>query len=311
MDQSISDAYSNLINTIENTNATVDQYNKAVGVLLDIRNGLIPNGSTFTTTKNNVEFLALGAKTAEELKYGKLSNALGRLGEEMSSLSGAAIAGALLDEVKESFKNHDITFSANYENVGAKRQGTYRNQTDNKLTISFKLNPKAGSGEKAGELNFNFNISDKANKQLSNMSKKRKATGSLTFRSSTVANTTKDLDKKAVYNTISYHRTGKYKFSIMNSDIGQSLRRYIGYKMLIDMLIGSRNHEDEIDFTVYGNKIIPENRVVEKLLSAKNQNYQRYMAEVEYWQLRSATNTKEAEEMIPKLSTRIKESISF
>jgi hypothetical protein len=71
----------------------------------------------------------------------------------------------------------------------------------------------------------------------------KKATGSLKFRDSTVAATTKDLDNiKAKYNTISYHwivNNGN-RVSGMWFPAGEALQSYIGYKLLIDMLLGSK-----------------------------------------------------------------------
>ena len=230
------------------------------------------NGAQFSINLNGSDALNLieAAKNGVPETKGTLSNMLGYTGEGVSSLAGAAIANAVLEEFanqlgsKSKIENVQVT----YTNLGEKRDGGYRFQTDNQLQLSFDVYTDG----QASKVELIYNISDKANNYLSKLSSRRKATRNLTFRSSTVLRQSDDLndedEKNALYNTISYHkdRFGNRYTAMPSSSAAIALRSYMGYKMLLQMFIDSQDHEDEINFTVYGNKIIPEHNVLSKLL---------------------------------------------
>ena len=270
------------------------------------------SGQTFTVKGKDIPSFEEAIQRGY-LKKGKISNLIGRLGQHTSSLAGAAITNNLISQLTDSLNidSSSMRVIASYEDVGDIREGQYRYQTDNKLAIKVLIDGKNG-----GEINFSFNISDKANKELAHLTSK-KTTGNLKFRDSTVAATTKDLDNiKAKYNTLSYHWIidNGSRMSGMWFPAGEALRSYIGYKLLIDMLLGSEQHNDEINFTVYGSKIIPEHNVATKLLSMKKSGRYRYQAEISYWDLledgKSAVkNETEAMNVIDKMRTSIRASI--
>ena len=309
-DVDISSLYGAIIQDGEDLGTRGDKYTEALGNLMQIKSGLM-SGQKFTVKGGDVPSFEKAVQSGM-LEKGKISNLIGRLGQHTSSLAGAAITNSLVSELAKSLNisSSSMQVTATYEDTGDIREGQYRYQTDNKLSIKVSI-----GGENGGELDFSFNISDKANKELAKLSTK-KTTGGLKFRDSTVAATTKDLDPRAKYNTISYHwiTDEDKRFSGMWFPAGESLRSYVGYKMLIDMLIGSSEHNDEIDFTVYGSKIIPEHNVATKLLSQKQSGRYRYQAEIAYYKLLNGSESAVKSEMevisvIDKMRTSIRASL--
>ena len=307
-DEVISNLYSSIINIADDLGDNGDKYTESLGNLLQIKNGLM-SGQSFTIMGKDIpEF----SKIIKEGMYqkGRISNLIGNLGQHTSALAGAAIANSLVEELAKQLNLDSslLKISAIYEDTGDVRKGKYRYQTDNKLSIKILI-------DQGAELNFSFNISDKANKELAKL-KNKKTTGLLKFRDSTVAATTKDLNPKEKYNTISYHWIidNDNRMSGMWFPAGEALRSYVGYKMLIDMFIKSSQNLDEIDFTVYGSKIIPENNVATKLLSQKESGRFRYAADISYYQLLKDSNSAvkselEAIQVIDRMRTTIRASL--
>ncbi len=232
---------------------------------------------------------------------GGISNTLGDVGEGISALAGRAITEALIEQFEKQLNSTNAInkkgVKAVYQNKGQVRSKNYRSQTDNELQISFSLNPEVINGEVAN-LNFTYKISDKANSALAELTDKTKTTDKINIRNSSVGHLLKNnpQGKEAIYNTISYHKDlNGNRYPGIKSKGGNALRAYAGYKLLLDTFIESQKHDDEINFTVYGNKIIPENTVVQHMLEktriqqlktggTRGGNY-RYMAEIRYWML--------------------------
>lgn len=309
----ISSLYTAVVTTGEELGRRSEMYTQALGNLSQIKQGLM-DGKSFTIKGGEIPTFAQAVERGM-MEKGKMSNLIGRLGQHTSSVAGAAITNSLLSQLskKLNVSTSDMKVVATYEDTGDIRKGQYRYQTDNKLSISVDID---GTGQNI--LEFSFNISDKANKDLAKIATK-KTTGNLKFRDSTVAATTRDLDdQRAKYNTISYHyiTDENKRFSGMWFPAGEALRSYVGYKMLIDMLIGSTEFNDEIDFTVYGGRIIPEHNVAAKLLSQKQSGRYRYQAEIAYYKLLNGNESavqseNEAMDVIDKMRTSIRASINF
>lgn len=313
VNQNLESLYSAVKSTATKAGFLSDQYVNSLGALLKIKNGL-SEGYTYSVKSKDISFIE--QKLADgNIAVGQLSNLIGDLGQHTSSLAGAAITNAVVSQLCDQLNvsSDSMAIKASYLETGEQKRGTYRLQTDNALSISIMIDGMEG------ELNFSFNISDKANLRLGNLTKK-KTTGSLKFRDSTVQATTTDLMEAAKYNTISYHWLAdtQKRVSGMWSKSGNSLQHYIGYKMLRDMLLLSKEYEDSIDFTVYGGTIIPEETVIEKLLSKKrgsNDNYQ-YQANIAYYKLLNGTKSavsseEEAIKVINKMKVTIRASLNL
>ena len=120
------------------------------------------SGQKFTVKGGDVPSFEKAVQSGM-LEKGKISNLIGRLGQHTSSLAGAAITNSLVSELAKSLNisSSSMQVTATYEDTGDIREGQYRYQTDNKLSIKVSI-----GGENGGELDFSFNISDKANKEL-------------------------------------------------------------------------------------------------------------------------------------------------
>ena len=286
--------------------------------LLAIRKKALPKGTTIAIKNQDGKRISQTALFVKAFKYNDLPNMLGRLGEATSSLAGAAISNALLKEVEKSFKEiKNVKIS--YSNLGdaVKEKTRYRSQTDNLLTITFDGVNDTGNIE---NMKFNLNISDKANKKLNTLNnKRRRATNSLKFRSSTVNHLSKDLEKSILYNTFSFHygKNGRYSFISDNKEIRNSLADYYGVQLLKDMFLKSKEYNDEIDFTVYGDRIIPEDKVLNKLLSSTSTGNPNYRADIDYFDKlvkdeKSLVKTvEEAEDVIAGIPVYIKASLAI
>ena len=319
VNRAISDIYSQTINAVngELSKYNADKYKGAVDFLIGVQAGLM-NGAQFSIDLNGSDALNLieAAKNGVPETKGTLSNMLGYTGEGVSSLAGAAIANAVLEQFANQLSGSKIgNVQATYTNLGEKKVEGYRFQTDNQLQLSFDVYTNG----QTSKVELIYNISDKANNYLSNLSNRRKATRNLTFRSSTVLKQSEDLDKEALYNTISYHKDisgNRYTAMPSHYPAATALRSYMGYRMLLQMFIESKEHGDEINFTVYGNRIIPEHNVLSKLLTSKDVNHFRYIADISYYDLldgdKSAVSSEqEAESVINKMRVTIGESISI
>lgn len=285
--------------------------------LLAIRRKALPKGTTIAIKNQDGKRISQTALFVNAFKYNDLSNILGRLGEATSSLAGAAISNALLKDVEKNFKEiKNVKIS--YSNLGdAIKENRYRSQTDNLLTITFDGVNNTGNIE---NMKFNLNISDKANATLNNLnSKRRRATNPLKFRSSTINSLSKDLEKSILYNTFSFHygKSGRYSFISDNKEIRNSLADYYGVQLLKDMFLKSKEYNDEIDFTVYGDRIIPENKVLNKLLSSTSTDNPNYRAHMDYSNKlikdeKSLVKTvEEAEHVIAGIPVYIKASLAI
>ena len=313
VEQELEGLYQAVSSSMESVGQASDQYANSLNNLLIIKNEMA-EGMTYTI-ENYSDIPSFEKIIANGMtQKGKLSNLIGILGQQTSSLAGAAIAQTVVKELSEqlNISSDKMTISSQYTEKGNERIGSYRLQTDNALDISISIDGVEGV------LNLSFNISDKANLGLGKLTKK-KTTGSLKFRDSTVAVTTSDLNDIDKYNTISYHWIGEKnrRVSGMWTQAGNIMRHYVGYRMLCDMVIKSQEFNDSIDFTVYGGNIIPEESVIEKLLSIRNsgKNYQ-YAADIEYYKLVSGNQSvvsseKEAIKAINKLRTSIRTSLQI
>lgn len=314
LEDNISALYSTVINNSQSVLKATSQYGSAVGNLLAIRNGLIPEGSTFEVNAADQFSLDNAMQQGEMLMTGGISNTLGKLGEAVSSLAGAAASQVVFNELTSQLSSsQNISLKSSYTNVGSEFINGTRRMTDNQLSIEVFSN-----GVSTG-VTLNFNFSDKANKGLAKLSPKRKSTQQITVRSSTVAALSDELDRESYYNTISYHLNefGK-KISGMHSGAGVALSNYYGYKLMIDAFI-ERNKDDKIDFVVYGNRIIPESRMVNELLKLKqnsNKNF-KYQAQIRYYMLvdknnkSNVRNADEAERVIDKMAVQLRSNFAL
>ena len=291
-----------------------EAFSEKASALLAIQQGLVPDGTNFTVNSKEVLNLEQAAIGAAQKKYNSISNLLGYVGEGVSSMAGAAITNVVIEQLQKQLGGTaKVTAEAIYENTGANFTKTYRSQTDNRLTLAVKITPNDGGN--VATFNLTYNISDKATKRLGKLSKQTKTTGKLKIRNSRVSVFLNALRKDAVYNTISYHKDkhGNKYTAMPGESVALALRRYMGYKMLIDTFIESKAHNDEISFTVYGNKIIHESSVLEKLLSSNKNGKERYLAEIRYYQLkdRKIRGVNHAESIINTMPVEMSGSFDF
>ena len=337
----ISNLYEQTLGAINSSQEVESEiYQSAASRILQGIQGGLAEGETFTIDLNSSTALDL-EKAATQIPIhvrGNLSNTLGDVGEGVSALAGRALVDSLIEEFEKQLGEGTVnksTIKAKYTNKGAQRVKSYRSQTDNELRINFELNPEKTNGGNVARLEFVYNISDKANKALAKLTEKTKNTDSLKIRNSTVGHLLKDngnFGKGAIYNTISYHRKNpdSPRYSGMQSKAGKALRAYAGYKLLLETFLESKKHKDEINFTVYGNKIIPENSVVQTMLEKtavqyltkggiRGGNYS-FFAEIRYYQLVSTKNgnqvsnvnsIEEAEKLIRSMPVEIKGTFQF
>lgn len=336
----IATIYKQTLNAISNAEQTSNQayQTAAANILRGIQSGQA-EGKKFTVDLNSSTALNL-AQAAQSLSIhtrGGISNTLGDVGEGVSALAGSAIVDALIEQLESQLQCPGAvdrtTVKAVYKNKGATFDKNYRSQTDNELSISFALNPELTGGQVA-VLNFSYNISDKANSALAKLTDKTKSTGSVKLRSSTVKHLLLDANPdgaEEIYNTISYHKDlNEKRYAGMHSSAGSALSAYAGYKLLLETFLESKKHQDEINFTVYGNQIIPENTVVSHMLEktavqqlksggTRGGRY-RYMAEIRYYMLvngkgENQTSTvnsiEKAEQLIRSMPVQISSSFAF
>ena len=83
------------------------------------------------------------------------------------------------------------------------------------------------------------------------------------------------------------------------------------------MFLKSKEYNDEIDFTVYGDRIIPEDKVLNKLLSSTSTGNPNYRADIDYSDKlvkneKSLVKTvEEAEHVIAGIPVYIKASLAI
>ena len=88
-------------------------------------------------------------------------------------------------------------------------------------------------------------------------------------------------------------------------------------EQLKDMFLKSKEYNDEIDFTVYGDRIIPEDKVLNKLLSSTSTGNPNYRADIDYFDKlvkdeKSLVKTvEEAEDVIAGIPVYIKASLAI
>ena len=327
----INTLYNKTIQAIENGEKQSDDAYKtaASNIIAGIQMGSL-NGTKFTIDLNSSNALDLqaAAQSTEVKIRGGLSNSLGDIGEGVSALAASSLVETIIEkfekELPGSIRRDSV--KAKYTNMGEKFIGKYRSQTDNVLDIEFELNPTTTGGT-VSTLRYRFNISDKANKQLAKLSNRTKSTGKLKIRNSTVKAQMEGLEKGALYNTISYHKNNNNeRYSGMHSGAGNALRAYLGYKLVLNTFLLSKKYEDEIDFTIYGNRIIPESSILSKIMGTtkgKNNSQEghvRYLADIRYYQLLKRQNNiyvsavktvEEAEEVIRKMPVSLSESFEI
>lgn len=326
----INTLYDKTIRAIKNSEIQSDEAYRTAAqkIVAGIQMGSF-EGREFTIKLNSSDALDLekAAESTEVKIRGGLSNSIGDVGEGVSALAASSLVETIIEkfekELPNSIKRDSV--KATYTNMGGKFIGKYRSQTDNVLDIEFELNP-AVTGGKVSTLHYRFNISDKANKQLAKLSNRTKSTGRLKIRNSTVNAQMEGLKKEALYNTISYHKNDKdERYSGMHSGAGNALRAYMGYKLVLKTFLLSKKYEDEIDFTIYGNRIIPESSIVSKIMGTtkgknNSQGHVHYLADIRYYQLLKKQNNiyvsavktvEEAEEVIRKMPVSLSESFEI
>lgn len=325
----------NIYSLIGKSSRTVNQALQELGdaaqpgyLMYQVQNELLANGEYSVSTKNMDALKKipqfLGQIAARE--NNDIRKPIGDIGEMTSSLAASALTAEVIKEVEEQLgKVAGVTISR--ENVGAKQIEDYHMQTDNRFSVAIKLaNGKTVTTE--------LNISDKASKKQLTHFERKSTTGDAFFSRSTVAELVKPtspieegLSEDTYYNVISYHRAGKKRWTHMTAEgaAGEALKNYFGYKLLVRMFITSQKFE-RVNFTVMGNKIIPEAKVLSQLQSFKEikKNAKKYQASVENYKLlkgsrkiaaseaKSAVKSREeAQEVIDKMPVAIKTSISF
>lgn len=282
--QALEAIYKNLQQGFENYGITVS----ALQDFIKVSKGILPSGSKIYVDKTQMTKIEQLIKQQESYEGGKLSNLLGDLGETTTSANASAITDALIEDLAKQLQidKNGIKVKAKIKNVGNQSQQKATVQTDNVLNINFSFDENiiAQFSDLKNGLNLKINLSDKANKKLSSLaSTRRRATNSLTFRSSSVKTLLKESNSsilsKGTYNLISYHKQGIHLTGFMSAAPGFALRRYFGYKLLQKMFL-SEGELNYVDFTVYGTSIYAETEVFDKL------NPDAIMADIEYWSLK-------------------------
>lgn len=286
-----------------------------IGDLIALRNGLIPAGKyTLVKGKNTLEQLQ-NPSYVNSLLQANIYNRLGDLGEATSSLAGSALIATVLEEVETVF-GKIAGVEIQQKNIGSKMINQYHSQTDNNFTVSFILQ------ESGAQCSIELNLSDKASTKLYKRMARSTSTSALYLRRSTVNVLSNDLDPSVYYNLISYHKILPKHTLLTNKQTWGSaydvLSAYYGYKLLLDMFLTSKQYE-QIHFTVFGDKIIPEINVLEQLLSTgKKSQKAKYTAQIESWgKLVSSqgkvipSNEADAESIIDKMVVAIKTSLKF
>lgn len=296
--------------------------------LIKARNGLLPKGSRISIEAKRLPEIKQLLLQAENFKNGNFFNTLGEVGELTSVISASAISDALLHQLEEklNLQHGDLKVTAKVIHTGQKKINNIQVQTDNQLQLVFQLNNQNLIGQidmPAGGLKMTVNLSDKAKKNLATIdSKRRSSTNTLSFRSTTMKQFFEDVELKtqsAMYNLISFHRQGKELVNFMYTNPGIALRQYIGYKMAIAMFLDEEKL-NQVNFTVYGNKIFAEDSVLLKLQAKK------FTADIEYWSLRDLVGkfkegktveerlqagTAEANRRIRNLKVALRTSLKF
>lgn len=297
-----------VINNMNKTGDAFKKFSNNAEEIVKIRSGLV-DGFTFEVDSGNIPKLDGKILQAFQDQH-SLSNVVGKLGESMSSATGAAMTSAIKAEIEKQLPKGAkiVSGEASYTNVGNQYQGSYRSQTDNRLNVAFKID----NNGKTAELKLSLNISDKLNSSFIK-TKNKKTTGRLNLRNSTVSHLMEPGEESATYNLISYHNNNGHRISYMYRKPGLALRSYYGYKMLQEMLTKSIEYKDKIQFTVYGGRAIPESNVIDKMLSQTKNGRYRYQAEIRYWQLKNAKikNELEAQDIINSMPVQIGESFSL
>ena len=323
--------YSNIGKSLETVNSNLKQMKNQPGsIIYDIQNELIPNDKysvKLVNMKNQLKNIPsfLIANAGQKNIYGPI----GELGESTSSLAATAIGQFLIEKIENSIGEVSGVVIKR-ENKGTKKEGDYHLQTDNGFSYKFTL-------KNGNTVTTTINFSDKASaKQLQHFERKR-TTGQVYLSRSNPAELAKELRDNqgksleqlnffplVYYNVISYHKYGKSKWSHLYNKYkaGKALRNYYGYKLMIRTFITSQQFE-YINFTVMGNKIIPETNILKQLRELKN-NTPKYSATIENWRLIhggkdiSASDAKsavkdeaEAENVIDTMLVAIKTSFKF
>lgn len=324
-------AKEDVANLFKQVQSQMSEYSSVVSSLeafIKAQQGALPAGSSIEVDSSFLDKVINDLSIAENYKSsGKFYNLLGNLGEATSLAAETAITNGLIDLVTDRLKidSQFVKATATVQNTGTQTYNNTRVQTDNQLKIHFSFadNILADFSELSQGLSLTVNISDKANKKVATIdSKRRRATNSLTFRSSTVETLMQDMPKRvksATYNLISYHRQGKELTGFLTTSPGFALRKYLGYKLLQKMFL-SEGELNKVNFTVYGTSVYAEREVYSKLFSNED-----ILADIEYWTLKELVGkfkggtaeenlkagTAEANKRIDKMKVAIRASLKL
>lgn len=311
--ESIGSLFQKMSNEITDSQSFLDkEIDENLQTLINLRDGYIPDGDYSIEGKNSLEALYNAGYRAKLLKQ-NLYNKLGNIGESISEVAGAALTAAVLEELIASLGSIE-NVTVQKQNLGDTQISGYKSQTDNRFIVNFTVSKTGAQGT------FVLNLSDKAGSKLFRSNNaKIKTTGNSYWKRSSVgilSNEDPSIEPFDYYNAISYHRLSS---NVLERAWGpyQALMSYYGYKLLIKMFLESKEHEDQINFTIFGGHIIPEQKVFDKLMGLQLQGIS---AEVPYWQLiqkrdnrlvATVSSKDEAEAKISKMPVSIRASVAF
>lgn len=325
--EDLTNIYSSIGETTKVLNANLKEMKNQPGsIIYDIQNGLIDSGKYSVKLINMKQQLKdipnfLQQNAGNKNIYGPI----GELGERTSSLAATAIGDFLIQKIENNIgKVKGITIKR--QNLGTQHTKDYHYQTDNGFSYNIQL-------ESGDNIKAQINFSDKASKKQLQHFDRKKTTGQVYLARSNPAELAKalrevetsDLNPGVYYNLISYHKYGQNKWSHLyqGNRAGEALKNYYGYKLMLRTFITSQAFE-HIDFTVMGNKIIPETEVLKQLRDLKDNGINKYQAVIENYKLiqggkgntaskaKSAVkNEEEAQEVIDKMLVAIKTSFRF